>query len=121
MGLPLPARIAYKELGQSDALGVELETLTINSGPAERETDNVVRRLQHWSNQLPSANTKAEDRLVPCLPEVSPMRAMSNWTHTGTSYAVFVVEAGYEPRIGLDVLPRVGGPVLARTVVEGRK
>ena len=45
----------------------------------------------------------------------------SNWTHTGTSYAVLVVEAGYEPRIRLDVLPRVGGPVLARTVVEGRK
>jgi hypothetical protein len=45
----------------------------------------------------------------------------SNWIHTGSSYAVLVVEADYEPRIRLDVLPRVGGPVLARTVVEGRK
>ena len=45
----------------------------------------------------------------------------SNWTHTGASYAALVVKNGYEPRIRLDVLPRVGGGVLARTVVEGKK
>jgi hypothetical protein len=45
----------------------------------------------------------------------------SNWTHTGTSYAALVVRPDYEPRIRLDVLPRVGGDVLARTVVEGKR
>jgi len=45
----------------------------------------------------------------------------SNWTHTGTSYAALVVKEGYEPRIRLDVLPRVGGRVLARTIIEGKK
>jgi hypothetical protein len=45
----------------------------------------------------------------------------SNWTHTGTSYAALVVKEGYEPRIRLDVLPRVGGSVLAKTIVEGKK
>jgi hypothetical protein len=45
----------------------------------------------------------------------------SNWTHTGTSYAALVVKEGYEPRIRLDVLPRVSGSVLARSIVEGRR
>ena len=52
---------------------------------------------------------------------ISADNTWSNWTHTGTSYAAFVVRSGYEPRIRLEVLPRVGGDVLARAVVEGKR
>ena len=44
----------------------------------------------------------------------------SSWTHTGTSYAVFVVRPGFDPLPRYDVLPQVGGYVVARTVTEGR-
>lgn len=44
----------------------------------------------------------------------------SSWTHTGTSYAVFVVRPGFDPLPRYDVLPQVGGYVVARAVVEGR-
>ena len=59
--------------------------------------------------------------LAQALHPIGPDNTWSNWTHTGTSYAALVVKEGYEPRIRLDVLPRVGGSVLARTIVEGRK
>jgi len=52
---------------------------------------------------------------------IGPDNTWSNWTHTGTSYAALVVKGGYEPRIRLDVLPRIGGSVLARLIVEGKK
>jgi len=45
----------------------------------------------------------------------------SSWTHTGTSYAAFVVRAGFEVLPRYDVLPQVGGPILARTIIEGAK
>ena len=45
----------------------------------------------------------------------------SSWTHTGTSYAAFVVRPGFYPLPRYDVLPQVGGYVVARAVVEGRK
>lgn len=41
------------------------------------------------------------------------------WTHTGSSYAAFVVRSGYVPFQRLDVLPLIEGDVLARVVVEG--
>ena len=59
--------------------------------------------------------------LAHALHPISADNTWSNWTHTGTSYAALVVKEGYEPRIRLDVLPRVGGSVLARSIVEGRK
>jgi hypothetical protein len=44
-----------------------------------------------------------------------------SWTHTGTSYAAFVVRPGFEPLPRYDVLPPVGGGILARTIVDGAK
>jgi hypothetical protein len=45
----------------------------------------------------------------------------STWTHTGSHYAALVVRPGFTPAIICDVLPQVGGDVLARVVVEGTK
>jgi len=45
----------------------------------------------------------------------------STWTHTGSSYAALVVRAGFDPLARLDVLPQLGGDVLARTTVEGKR
>jgi hypothetical protein len=42
-----------------------------------------------------------------------------SWTHTGTSYAALLVRRGVMPLPLYDVLPQVGGHVIARTVVEG--
>jgi hypothetical protein len=43
----------------------------------------------------------------------------SSWTHTGSSYAALVVRPGFDPFTRFDVLPQVGGYVVARTIVEG--
>lgn len=45
----------------------------------------------------------------------------SSWTHTGSHYAALVVRPGFMPALICDVLPQVGGDVLARVVVEGSK
>jgi hypothetical protein len=52
---------------------------------------------------------------------IRPDNTWTTWTHTGTSYAALVVRPGFEPFGRLDLLPQVGGSVLARSVVEGRK
>ena len=46
-------------------------------------------------------------------------RTWSTWTHTGASYAALLVSPGASAPPRLDVLPQVGGDVLARTIVEG--
>src|SRR5262245_21596517 len=43
----------------------------------------------------------------------------TSWTHTGSSYAALLVRPGFEPVPRLDVLPKVGGYVVARDIVEG--
>lgn len=43
----------------------------------------------------------------------------TSWTHTGSSYAALVVRRGFEALPRLDVLPEVGGYVVARTIVVG--
>jgi hypothetical protein len=43
----------------------------------------------------------------------------ASWTHTGSSYAALVVRPGFEALPRLDVLPQVGGYVVARQIVEG--
>ncbi len=43
----------------------------------------------------------------------------TNWTHTGACYAALVVRPGYEAYPRLDILPPVGGYIMARTVVDG--
>jgi len=50
---------------------------------------------------------------------VRPGNRWGTWTHTGSSYAALLVRAGFEPFPRLDVLPQVGGDVLARAVVDG--
>lgn len=45
----------------------------------------------------------------------------TSWTHTGSSYAALLVRPGFEPVPRLDVLPSVGGYVVARAVVEGAR
>ena len=57
------------------------------------------------------------------MPDVSvatePDGTWKTWTHTGSSYAAFAVrrDVGLSPR--LDVLPRVGGNIVARVIVDG--
>lgn len=50
---------------------------------------------------------------------IRPDNTWTSWTHTGSSYAALLVRPGFEPAPRLDVLPKVGGYVVARTIVEG--
>jgi hypothetical protein len=50
-----------------------------------------------------------------------PDYTWTTWTHTGSSYAALVVRPGFEPVPRLDVLPKVGGYVVARAIVEGAR
>ena len=50
---------------------------------------------------------------------IHPDNTWTSWTHTGSSYAALLVRPGFEPVPRLDVLPKVGGYVLARAIVEG--
>jgi hypothetical protein len=52
---------------------------------------------------------------------IGPDNTWSTWTHTGSSYAVLVVRSGFDPYLRLDMLPQVGGYIVARTVVDGMK
>jgi hypothetical protein len=42
-----------------------------------------------------------------------------SWTHTGSSYAVLVVRPGFVAVPRVDVLPQLGGLVIARMIVDG--
>jgi hypothetical protein len=50
---------------------------------------------------------------------IGPDNTWTGWTHTGSSYAALLVRPGFEPIPRLDLLPQVGGFVLARNVVDG--
>jgi hypothetical protein len=52
---------------------------------------------------------------------IRPDNTWTSWTHTGSSYAALLVRPGFEPLPRLDVLPNVGGYVVARTLVDGRR
>ncbi len=50
---------------------------------------------------------------------IRPDNTWTSWTHTGSSYAALLVRPGFEPVPRLDVLPKIGGYVVARAIVEG--
>ncbi len=52
---------------------------------------------------------------------IRPDNTWTSWTHTESSYAALLVRPGFEPVPRLDVLPKVGGYVVARTIVEGTR
>src|SRR5262245_21438095 len=53
--------------------------------------------------------------------EIRPDNTWTSWTHTGSSYAALLVRPGFEPVPRLDVLPKVGGYVVGRAIVEGTR
>jgi len=55
------------------------------------------------------------DTVIPIRPDGT----WSSWTHTGASYAALLVSQDGQFFGRLDLLPVVGGAVLARTVVDG--
>jgi hypothetical protein len=69
----------------------------------------VYARADAWYNQ-PSQYTTHPIR---------PDNTWATWTHTGSSYAALLVRPGFDPRARLDVLPQVGGYVLARAIIDG--
>ena len=52
---------------------------------------------------------------------IRPDNTWTTWTHTGSSYAALLVRPGFEPVPRLDLLPNVGGYVVARDVIEGKR
>lgn len=52
---------------------------------------------------------------------IEPDGSWRSWTHTGTSYAAFLVRPGGILLPVYDVLPQVGDFVAARTIVEGAR
>jgi hypothetical protein len=52
---------------------------------------------------------------------IRPDNTWTSWTHTGSSYAALLVRPGFEPVPRLDVLPKIGGYVVARAIVEGKR
>jgi hypothetical protein len=52
---------------------------------------------------------------------IRPDNTWTSWTHTGSSYAALLVRPGFEPVPRLDVLPKIGGYVVARDIVDGAK
>jgi hypothetical protein len=52
---------------------------------------------------------------------IRPDNTWTSWTHTGSSYGALLVRPGFEPLPRLDLLPQVGGYVVARAIVDGAK
>ena len=73
----------------------------------------------------PATTVAVSPSTLPPLPfAIQPIESDNTWrtwTHTGSSYAALVVRPGFDPFLRLDVLPQVGGYVLARMIVEGKK
>lgn len=59
--------------------------------------------------------------LANSIVSISSNGSWTNWTHLGHGYAALLVRPGYYPERRLDLLPPVGGYVLARNVVDGIK
>jgi hypothetical protein len=58
---------------------------------------------------------------VDTLHAITPDGMWASWTHTGSDYAALIVRRSFAPRPFLDAVPEVGGDVLARVVVQGRR
>jgi len=52
---------------------------------------------------------------------IRPDNTWTSWTHTGSSYAALLVRPGFEPIPRLDLLPQIGGYVVARATVDGTR
>jgi len=52
---------------------------------------------------------------------IRPDSTWGTWTHTGSSYAALIVRPDFPLLPRLDMLPNVGGDVVARTIVEGAR
>jgi hypothetical protein len=52
---------------------------------------------------------------------IRPDNTWTTWTHTGSSYAALLVRPGFEPVPRLDVLPNIGGYVVAKAIIDGKK
>lgn len=114
--------------GRSPQIQIQITTIPPSEpgGPDTRAdiAGNVSGEIRPGDKVLLYAYAYDYWHIQPIAHAMHPINAdntWSNWIHTGTSYAALVVKEGYEPRIRLDVLPRVGGSVLARTIVEGKK
>jgi hypothetical protein len=51
--------------------------------------------------------------------KIQPDSTWSSSTHLGTEYAALLVEPGYRPPVTTDVLPSIGGGVIAVTIAPG--
>jgi signal transduction histidine kinase len=51
--------------------------------------------------------------------KIQPDSTWSNSTHLGTEYAALLVEPGYRPPVTTDVLPSIGGGVIAVKIAPG--
>ena len=58
---------------------------------------------------------------VNAVHDIQPDNTWKSWTHTGASYAALVVRPEFDAFVRLDILPQVGGYVLARTIVDGKR
>ena len=59
--------------------------------------------------------------MINAVHRIRPDNTWTTWTHTGTSYAALLVRPEFDAFVRLDVLPQVGGYVLARAIVEGKR
>jgi hypothetical protein len=109
-----PLTIAITEVPPYDAGGPDTRaniagTVTGTVSPADRVV--IYARADVWYIQ-PAPNA---------IHLIGSDGKWSSWTHTGTSYAAFIVRPGFDPLPRYDVLPQVGGYIVGRTIVEGTK
>lgn len=98
------------EVGGPDTRA-EIAGKVIGQLEAERFVVVYARAYDYWWIQ-PTASAR--------LP-IADDGSWSTWTHTGASYAALVVLPDFAPVMRMDLLPPVGGNVLARAIVEGRR
>lgn len=113
--MPRNVQVAVTTLPRFDSAGGPFTRDTISGTVAEVRSPEyrvvVFARADVWYIQ-PHPNT---------LHAIDAQGRWGTWTHTGSSYGILVVRAGYAPQPRYDLLPQVGGDVVARLVVEGRR
>lgn len=126
MDVELDASEAWRPPAQSPAVQVEITTVPRyepEGGPDTRADIRGVVTGELSPDLRVLIYARADVWYAQPLPQsFHPIRAdgtWESWTHTGSSYAVLVVRPGFVAVPRVDVLPQLGGYVVARTIVDG--
>ena len=103
-------RVEFVSVSEQSGRGERLGNMAgriVGLDHPERYKAVIYTQTDHWY---------AQPLVTGYITDIGEDGTWSNWVHLGRQYAVLVIDPSYRPPVATDVLPVVGGPVLAKTV-----